>query len=185
MARCCLSIFEFAPRHHWRRFLWPLSSTVVLKTLWPLTDKDQRSVLVVDESVFFRSRSKSVELVSRVYDHTTNTYLTLGWSDGNSLIPLAFLLLSSAKETNRFQPSRQDLDKRSIGYRRWAKAVRKSPDVVVELVRQAKTFRIPVLFDSWFAFPSLLVCLRALDYHVVTMVKNTPKIHYLHVGKPI
>ena len=114
--------------------------------------------------------------------------LTLGWSDGNSLIPLAFSLLSSAKETNRLHPARQDLDKRSIGYRRRLEAVRKSPDVVVELLRQAKTFRIParhVLFDRWFSFPALLVRLRALEYHVVAMVKNTPKIHYLHSGKPV
>ncbi len=61
----------------------------------------------MDDSVFSRSRSKAVELLSRVHDHTTNTYvrgfrmLALGWSDGNSLIPLAFSLLSSAKETNR------------------------------------------------------------------------------------
>lgn len=190
------AVYRFlnSPRHHWRRFLWFLSSAVVLKSLSPLTSENRRSVLIVDDSVFSRSRSKAVELLSRVHDHTTNTYvrgfrmLTLGWSDGNSLIPLAFSLLSSAKETNRLQPSRQDLDKRSIGYRRRMEALRKSPDVVVELIRQAKTFRIParhVLFDSWFAFPSLLVRLRALEYHVVAMVKNTPKIHYLHAGKPI
>jgi len=186
--------FLNSPQHHWRRFLWLLSSAVVLKTLWPLTNEKRRSVLVVDDSVFSRSRSKAVELLSRVHDHTTNTYvrgfrmLTLGWSDGNSLIPLAFSLLSSSKEANRLHPARQDLDKRSIGYRRRLEAVRKSPDVVVELLRQAKTFRIParhVLFDSWFSFPSLLVSLRALEYHIVAMVKNTPKIHYLHGGKPV
>lgn len=190
------AVYRFlnSPRHNWRRFLWLLSSTIVLKTLWTLTDESRRSVLVIDDSLFSRARSKSVELLARVHDHTTNTYvkgfrmLTLGWSDGNTLIPLAFSLLSSANEQNRLQPMRQDLDKRSVGYRRRVEAVRKSPDVVVELLRQAKTFRIPakhVLFDSWFSFPSLIVRLRKLEYHVVAMVKNTPKIHYLHEGKPV
>lgn len=190
------AVYRFlnSPRHHWRRFLWLLSSAVVRKALWPLTGKDRQSVLIVDDSVFSRSRSKAVELLARVHDHTTHTYvrgfrmLTLAWSDGNSLIPFAFSLLSSANEANRLQPARHDLDKRSIGYRRRVEAVRKSPDVVVELIRQAKTFRIParyILFDSWFSFPSLIVRLRALEYHVVAMVKNTPKIHYLHAGKPI
>ena len=190
------AVYRFlnSPRHNWRRFLWLLSSVVVLKTLSPLTSDDRRSVLIVDDSVFSRSRSKAVELLSRVHDHTTNTYvrgfrmLTLGWSDGNTLIPLAFSLLSSANEKNRLQEARQDLDKRSVGYRRRVEAVQKSPDVVVDLIRQAKIFRIParhVLFDSWFSFPSLLVRLRKLEYHVVAMVKNTPKIYYLHDGKPV
>ncbi len=133
-----------------------------------------------------------MKLLSRVHDHTTNTYvrgfrmLTLGWSDGNSLIPLTFSLLSSAKETNRLHPARQYLDKRSIGYRRRLETVKKSPDVVVDLLRQAKTFRIPahyVLFDSWFSFSSLLVRLRALEYHVVAMVKNHPRSSIFMMAK--
>lgn len=193
-AKDTLYRFLNSPRHNWRRFLWLLSSAVVLKTLFPLTGKERRSVLIVDDSVFPRSRSKAVELLSRVHDHTTHTYvkgfrmLTLGWSDGNSLIPLAFSLLSSANKKNRFHEARQDLDKRSVGYRRRVEAVRKSPDVVVDLIRQAKIFRIPahhVLFDSWFSFPSMLVRLRKLEYHVVAMVKNTPKIHYLHESKAV
>lgn len=184
--------FLNSPRHHWRRFLWLLSSSIVRMKLHPLTHPDRRNVLIVDDSVFSRSRSKAVELLSRVHDHTTQSYvkgfrlLTLGWSDGNTLIPLAFSLLSSTNEKNRLQPSRQDLDKRSIGYRRRAEAVCKSPDVVMELIRQAKAFHIPaqhVLFDSWFAFPALIVRLRTLGYHVVAMVKNSPKIHYLHEGR--
>ena len=56
--------FLNSPRHHWRRFLWLLSSTVVLKAVWSLTDEDRRSVLIVDDSVFSRACSKTVEKTS-------------------------------------------------------------------------------------------------------------------------
>lgn len=51
-----------------------------------------------------RSWSEAVELLARVHDHTTGQFvkgfrmLTLGWSDGNTYIPLAFSLLSSGKQ---------------------------------------------------------------------------------------
>jgi len=69
-----------------------------------LTDDDREEVLIIDESTHDRSRSKGVELLARVYDYCTKRYLkgfrllTLGWSDGASLVPLDFALLSSADE---------------------------------------------------------------------------------------
>jgi len=69
-----------------------------------LTDDDREEVLIIDESTYDRSRSKVVELLSRVYDYCTKRYLKgfrlliLGWSDGASLVPLDFALLSSADE---------------------------------------------------------------------------------------
>ena len=65
-------------------------------------------VLILDDSVVKRNRSKSVELLARVYDHVEHkfqkgfTLLTLGWSDGYSFIPVGFNLLSSAKKSNRY-----------------------------------------------------------------------------------
>lgn len=66
-------------------------------------------VLVLDDSVVKRNRSKAVELLARVYDHVEHKYqkgftmLTLGWSDGYSFVPVGFSLLSSAKKSNRYQ----------------------------------------------------------------------------------
>ena len=64
---------------------------------------------------------KKVELLARVYDYCTKRYLkgfrllTLGWSDGASLVPLDFALLSSANEGNRYQGITKAIDKRSCG----------------------------------------------------------------------
>lgn len=47
--------------------------------------------IIVDDSLFSRSRSKRVELLARVFDHVTHRYmrgfrlLVVGWSDGNAL----------------------------------------------------------------------------------------------------
>ena len=67
------------------------------------------TVLVLDDSVLRRNRSKAVELLAKVYDHVFHEFvrgfnlLALGWSDGFSFIPVSFVLLSSAKLRNRYQ----------------------------------------------------------------------------------
>jgi len=68
-------------------------------------------------------------LLSRVFDHTDHRYyrgfrlLTLGWSDGNSFLPVSCTLLSSSKEKNRLVPMRTDLDRRTNGAKRRREAI--------------------------------------------------------------
>ena len=86
--------------YNWRRFTILLSRRIyfIIKNL--LNDSSEE-VLIFDDSTYDRSRSKKVELLSRVYDHSTHKYLkgfrllTLGWSDGNSFLGIDFVLLSS------------------------------------------------------------------------------------------
>ncbi|BAF59748.1 hypothetical protein PTH_1567 [Pelotomaculum thermopropionicum SI] len=88
-------------RYNWRKFLLILSSSVINETIEPLTSRNWKNVLVLDDSLYSRNRSKAVELLARVKDHVENKYvrgfrmLTLGWSDGNTFLPVAFSLLSS------------------------------------------------------------------------------------------
>lgn len=76
-----------------------------------LTRRKCVKVLVLDDSVVRRSRSKAVELLALLYDHVEHKYwkgfipLTLGWSGGYSFVPVGFNLLSSAKKSNRYQES--------------------------------------------------------------------------------
>lgn len=87
--------------YNWRKFLLILSSKIINNKIYSLTSNDRVNVLIFDDSLYSRSRSKAVELLSRVHDHSTGKYingfrmLTMGWSDGNSFIPVAFSLLSS------------------------------------------------------------------------------------------
>ena len=167
---------------NWRKFLLLLSTRIVTQKLLPLTDDSTTKVLVADDTLYRRDRSKHVELLARIHDHNTKRYhrgfrmLTLGWSDGNSFIPMLFSLLSSAKEKNRLAPMRTDLDKRTNGYKRRQESLKKSPDVLVELVKMAMatgTGARYLLFDSWFAAPVTIRRIHALGMQTICMLKDS------------
>ena len=78
-------------RIHWRRFTTELAAAIIHATLAPLTQADRINVLILDDSICHRARSKKVELLARLYDHAKKEFsygfrmLTLCWSDGNTL----------------------------------------------------------------------------------------------------
>ena len=88
-----------------------------------LTRPERIKVLILDDSVIKRNRSKSVELLARVYNHVEHrfqrgfTLLTLGWSDGYSFIPTGFNMLSSSSASNRYNEIDSTVDHRTNGYR--------------------------------------------------------------------
>lgn len=167
---------------NWRKFLLLLSARVIVQKLLPLTDDATKKVLIADDTLYSRDRSKCVELLARVHDHNTNRYqrgyrmLTLGWSDGNSFIPMLFSMLSSAKAENRLAPMRDGIDKRTNGYKRRQESMKKSTDVLVELVKAAMaagTKAQYLLFDSWFAFPATIRRIHAVGMHTICMLKES------------
>ena len=175
---------------NWRKFLLLLSTRVIVQKLLPLTDDATTKVLIADDTLYRRDRSKRVELLARVHDHNTNRYhrgfrmLTLGWSDGNSFVPMLFSMLSSSKEENRYAEMRTDLDKRTNGYKRRQESLKKSPDVLVELVKVAMaagTKARYLLFDSWFSAPVTVRRIHALGMHTVCMLKDS-KTRYTFQG---
>ncbi len=165
---------------NWRKFLHLLSAAVIGEQIRPLTSDKTPKVFIVDDSLYNRNRSKKVELLSRVHDHNENRFLagfrllTLGWSDGTTCIPVSFSLLSSSKEKNRLFPMRDDIDKRTNGYKRRSESVSKSTHVLAELVAQARAAGIAaeyLLFDSWFSFPSTIIRLLEEKVQVICMLK--------------
>jgi len=179
---------------NWRRFLLLLSTRVIVQRLLPLTDEATPKVLIVDDTLYSRDRSKHVELLARVHDHNTGRYmrgfrmLTLGWSDGNSFVPMMLSMLSSAKEENRLAPMRNGIDKRTNGYKRRQESKRKSTDVLVDMVAMvmtAGTTARHLLFDSWFAFPATIRRIKALGMHTICMLKDTGNVSYELQGWPL
>jgi hypothetical protein len=179
---------------NWRRFLLLLSTRVIVQRLLPLTGGSTTKVLIADDTLYNRDRSKHVELLTRVHDHNTGRYvrgfrmLTLGWSDGNSFVPMMLSMLSSAKEKNRLAPMRDGIDKRTNGYKRRQESMRKSTDVLVDMVKLAKTAQTTarhLLFDSWFAFPATIRRIHSLGMHTICMLKDTGKITYELQGWPL
>ena len=176
--------------YNWRRFLLIIGARLH-RIFDRLTNDKRESVLIIDDSPYDRSRSKKVELLSRVFDHSTGRYLrgfrllTVCWSDGVSCLPLDFALLSSAKEKNRFHESQKSMDKRCCAFRRRKEATTKATALLAPMVKRILKTGINaryVLMDSWFTMPANVCALRKyLD--VIGMVKKTPKVCYEHNGK--
>ena len=176
---------------NWLRFTTILSSRIIKDAIVPLDSEDRVNVLIIDDSMFERNRSKKVELLAKVYDHAKHCYkfgfrmLTLGWSDGSTFLPVNSILLSTENKKNRINEAKQ-LDKRTVGYKRRMLAVEKGTLAMLELLRTAKKADIPakyVLFDSWFSSPSSLHSVKEIGYDVIAMVKKTPKMFFRFNGK--
>ena len=174
---------------NWGRLLL-LLVTRIIDGINRLTSEDRASVLIVDDSLYDRSRSKKVELLSKVFDHTTHKFvkgfkmLTLGWSDGTTFLPVAFSLLSSRQEKRILCPADSKVDKRSAGYKKRTEATKNSIETLLKLLDSVKGLPAKyLLFDSWFAFPRTIanVVKRKLD--VICMLKISSKIHYFYQGQ--
>jgi len=179
-------------RYNWRKFLLILSSTVIKETIEPLNSRNWKNVFILDDSLYSRNRSKSVELLARVKDHVEQKYvrgfrmLTLGWSDGNTFLPVAFSLLSSENQRNRLCGIDPRIDKRTTGYKRRMESIKKSTGVMFDLLRQAQDYGIQaryLLFDSWFSFPSIICRVREHRLHVICMLKSMKKVLYTYKGE--
>lgn len=171
---------------NWIRFTSILSSRIIRDAVLPLDSKERVNVLILDDSMFQRNRSKKVELLAKVYDHAKHKYrfgfrmLTLGWSDGSTFLPVNSILLSSEKKKNRVNEAAV-LDKRTAGYKRRALSMQKGTHAMLELLDAAKKAAVPakyVLFDSWFSSPSTLHAVKKTGYDVIGMVKKTPKMFF-------
>ena len=86
---------------NWIRFTTILSARIIKDAILPLDSEDRANVLIIDDSMFERNRSKKVELPAKVYDHAKHKYrfgfrmLTLGWSAGSTFLPVNSVLLST------------------------------------------------------------------------------------------
>ncbi|WP_429885579.1 IS4 family transposase [Geoalkalibacter halelectricus] len=186
------TVYRFLNSTHanWRKFLHLLSAAVIRKHIVPLTAEQTPKVFIVDDSLYNRDRSKKVELLARVHDHNQNRYyrgfrlLTLGWSDGTTYLPVSFSLLSSGNKKNRLTEM-ADVDKRTNGYKRRTESLRKAPEMLKDLVIQARNRGISadyLLFDSWFAFPSVIIAMLEQKQQVICMLKAMKTITYGYKG---
>lgn len=173
---------------NWTRFILLLSAKVTC-IFSALTRPERVKVLVLDDSVVKRNRSKSVELLARVYDHVEHkfqkgfTMLTLGWSDGYSFVPVGFNLLSSAKKSNRYQEISNGIDRRTNGYKTRKESLMSKPDAAILLIRRALSAGIRadyVLMDTWFTTEPLLEKILETGIDAIGMVKQLKQIYYYH-----
>jgi hypothetical protein len=182
------SVYRFLnfSKYAWRKFLLALSLDT-MKKVCKLTSDKRITVFIVDDSMFERNRSKAVELLARCWDHAKNRYykgfrmLTLGWSDGHTFLPVDFSLLSSSK--TKINGITEQLDKRSIGYKRRLEALKPAPEVVSSMIDSALLQGMTashVLMDSWFTQQALTQILVQKGLDVIGMLKSSKQTYLFH-----
>jgi hypothetical protein len=178
--------------YNWRRLLLALGRRL-FGVFNRLTSEKRESVLILDDSPYDRSRSKWVELLANVWDHSTGRFLkgfrmlTICWSDGASCLPMDFALLSSADPKKRLCDSQKVLDKRCCAYQRRKEATEKATahlEAMVKRILAAGVSAQYLLMDSWFTMPATVVTL-AQHLKVIGMVKKSPNIHYSYNGQSL
>jgi hypothetical protein len=182
------TVYRFlnCPNFAWQRFLSTFSSHVIEKVI-PLKAQTQPRVLIVDDSAYERNRSKKVELLARCKDHTNNCYykgfrmLTLGWSDGHTFIPTDFAMLSSQNAC--LNGIDEDIDKRSLGYKRRLEALKKAPELIPNMIDRTLQNGVQasyVLMDTWFTHAPLIRAVLERGLDVIGMVKDTNQRYQVH-----
>ena len=180
------------PKTNWLRFTTLLSKKVA-DAVEPLTGNDRVNAFVVDDSLFERTSCKKTELGSRVFDHASMKYckgyrlMTLGWTDGNTFLPINGCLLSSSKESNLIGPVSIP-DGRSLAAKRREMAQRKGTDVMIDLIKTALLggHRADyVLFDTWFSNPAQLIAVKNVGLDSIAMIKKSSRIYYEFEGEQL
>ncbi len=183
--------FLNSAKTNWLRFTSLLAAEIINNDIQPLTDIKREKVFIIDDSLFHRTSCKKTELGSRVFDHTNMSYkkgyrmLTLGWSDGNTFVPVNSCLLASSKESNIIGPIKE-VDKRTIAGKRRVLAQTKATDAMLTLLDTAVSSGISadyVLFDSWFSNPAQITAIKSRGMDVIAMIKKSSRIKYKYNGE--
>lgn len=178
-------------RINWNHLISSTAADIANQVILPADSDDRVKAFVVDDSVISRNRSKNVELLTKVFDHAHHIFLngfrmlTIGWTDGESFLPLAASLLSSENPDTRIKEARP-FNKRSNAYKRRELSMTKGTDAMITLLKTAKASGIPadyVLFDSWFTSPKTIFAIKNLGYDVIGMVKKSPKMTFEYDGQ--
>ena len=172
--------------YNWRRFITLLAAKVIC-IFERLTSEDRFCALVIDDSVIGRKRSKSVELLAFIFDHVIGkkvngfNLLTIGWTDGFSFIPVAFNMLSSAKQEKRLKEINPKIDKRTNGYKTRMSAIMQKPDAALQMIRAALDAGISaryILMDTWFTNEPFIKNIMAEGHDVIGMLKNNRQMYH-------
>ena len=154
-----------------------------------LTRPERVTAFVLDDSVIKRNRSKKVELLARIYDHTEHKYqrgfsmLTLGFTDGYSFVPVGFNMLSSANKSNRYQEMSDNIDRRTNGFKARRDSMLSKPKDAIKLIKEALNAGILadyVLMDTWFTTEPMIRSIVELGLDVIGMVKQLKQRYYFN-----
>jgi hypothetical protein len=171
---------------NWNLFLLGLSCSVI-SVVDELTSDERAAVLILDDTPYYRDRSKKAELLSRFKDHSENRYykgfelLNLGWSDGQTFMPADFRLSANSDDKKLVNGSNIKEDNRTLATKRRNDARKGKPELALDMLQKIKGTSAQakyVLFDSWFASSSFILSVKNLGYDVVARLKNHKNYRY-------
>jgi len=148
---------------------------------------------VIDDTPQYRDRSKKVEMLATCYDHAEERYykghtlLTMGWTDGQTFIPVDYRVLSASDDKNLIYGSNVVYDDRTLATKRRKDARAGKPALVLDMLRNVRGSESDadyVMFDSWFSSPSAIIPICGMGYKVVARLKDN-KTKYLYDGQPL
>lgn len=187
------TIYRFlnSKAYDWCKLLYTVALSVI-GWIVPLTSEKRDNVLIVDDTLYSRNRSKKVDMLTKVYDHNTKKYikgfklLTLAWSDGNTTIPFRYQPTVSTNEDMIINRIPEHLDKRSRSYKLRKSAQMNPVDAMLSLLDNTDISFLKVkylLFDSWFAFPSVIMKVKQRKLDTICMLKRMYQVYYTYKGK--
>lgn len=190
----CVHRFLQSPRIDWNRFTSLLAASIIKGELEPIHEASSLPslrCLVLDDSSFKRNRSKKVELLATCYDHAKHVYykglrmLTLGYTDGQSFLPVAQCALSTENKEMRINEA-SEVGPDTPGHKRRQMAQQKATLTMLELIDCANEAQIKadyVLFDSWFSSPAQIFSVLKKGYDVVCMAKKSRTTYTCEDGR--
>ena len=174
---------------NWYKFINLISAAVISCLMRMAELQEDVPVLIMDDTLHKRDRSKNVELLAWVKDHNDGRNyrgfrcLTMGFHDGKTFVPIDFRILSSQKEDVRINEIRPKLDKRTTGYKIRQYATSNTYQMAYQMIQKQTTPARYVLFDSWFSEPIMFKTLREMDLHGIGMLKARKGSFYRYKGK--
>ena len=171
---------------NWGKLLLEIGRKLILFCT-SLNGKRTKTVLVIDDTSYYKNSSKRLELLAKKFDHAKGVFykgfevLNFGWTDGFSFIPLFFNLVSTSNKKCRINEASKKVDPRSNAAKRRNQAVQEKPNLVLDFIEKVKKLGLKVsavTCDSWFAIPKLIIGISKY-YPVVCMMKvdNTRYIY--------
>ena len=176
------AIYRFLKRDslNWEKHLMRCSKEAI-ELIEPLTGSDRIKCFVLDDSMLERPKAYKTELAGRLFDHVFARQvigfadLQIGWTDGNSFIPVSATLVTSGKDELIVSNHVKSVDKRTCAHRIREQARTKKNDLVVDIIKRALNMGIEgeyILMDTWFYSDKMFVELGKLGVSPICMLKQ-------------
>ena len=182
--------FKQAPSR-WRSFMYQVLIKISDMLEFKKYPLDERYFVIDDTPI--PKRGRSIENVSFIYDHNLGrsvlgfSIVTLGLFTGQNFYPIDFAY-RFGKTRHSKSPEEKIGDPRSIsGQMSYEAKHQGKVELALEMVQRAFGRGIHagyVLFDSWYAWPSLINAIRNINshLHVICRLKDS-KVLYEYKGK--